>query len=134
MATERQESEIATMLRTFATILCLGALLLVCAVSAGSPVEDADGSGSLRIATPASGSPFAEVGDVADASAAGEQPPWTGSLVLAFGGLLGGLWLFAGLLLILRGLGEARPPAESDELPPYTNRIKKDEVSPADWL
>ncbi len=134
MATERQESEIATMLRTITTIFCLGALLLVCAVSAGSPVGDADGSGTLRIATSASGSPFAEVGDVADVSAAGEQPSWMGSLVLAFGGLLGGLWLFAGLLLVLRGLGEARPRTESDELPPYPNRIRKDEASPVDWL
>lgn len=124
------------MVRIFTTILCLGVLLLVCAASAGSPV-DAAGSGTLRTATSASGSPFAEVGeagDVADASFAGEQPSWMGSVVLIFGGLLGALWLFAGLLWVLRGLGEARPRPESDELPPYTNRIRNDEAPPTDWL
>ena len=122
------------MLRIPATILCLGALLLVCAVSAGSPAEDADGSGTLRAVTSAGGSPFAEEGDVADASSAGEQPSWTGTVVLVFGGLLGGLWLFAGLLSFLRGLSEERPRTEPDDLPPFSNRIRNDEAPPADWL
>lgn len=122
------------MLRIFTTTVCLGALLLVCAVSAGSPVDGAAGSITLRTATSASGSPFAEVGDVADASFAGEQPSLMGSVVLIFGGLLGALWFFVGLLSALRGLGEARPRVESDELPPYTNRIRNDEAPPMDWL
>lgn len=134
MATGEVESEPATMLRIFATILCLGALLHVCAFAADLPAAELDGPGTLRASTSAGGSALAEEAGAADASSLGGHTSWVGPLVLVFGGLLGGLWLFAGLLSFLRGLSEARPCTEPDELPPYSNRIRNDEAPPTDWL
>lgn len=123
-----------TKLRTITSILCVAVLLLVCAVSADGPENAADSSTTLRASTSAGGSPFAQAEGVPDAPPGAGQPSWMGSIVLLFGGLLGGLWLFVGVLSVLRVLGEARPRAETQELPPYSNRTRHDEAAPADWL
>jgi hypothetical protein len=122
-----------TRLRTFTLILCV-TVLLVCAVSAGAPETAADGSTTLRASTSASGSPFAQGGDVPDALPGAAHPSWMGSIVLLFGGLLAGLWLFAGILSFLRVLGDARLRPETKELPPFSNRTRTDETPVADWL
>ena len=124
-----------TKIRTITSILCVTVLLLVCAVSGTGPERAAaDGSTTLRASTSASGSPFAPVEDVPDAVTDAAQPAWMGEIVLIFGGLLGGLWLFAGVLSILRVLGDAAPRVETQDLPPFSNRTRKDETLPADWL
>ncbi len=120
------------MLRIFATILCLGALLHVCALAADLPAAEPDGPETLRASTSSGGSPLGEKAGAADASSPGAHTSWVGSLVLVFGGLLGGLFLFAGVLSVLRELGEARLRSGPDELPASSNRIRNDEAPPAE--
>ena len=120
--------------RTFVPIICIALLLLVSAVSAGGAGSTLDGQATLRISTSAAENPLAQVAGAPDVPAGGEQPSWVGSLVLVFGGLLGGVWLLAGMLAILREIGDTRPRSESAELPPLSNCGKRDEAPPADWL
>ena len=91
------------------------------AVSAGGAASTPDGEATLRISTSAAGNPLAQVAGASELPAAG-QPSWVGSLVLVFGGVLGGLWLLAGMLSILREIGDTRPRFESAELPPLEPR------------
>jgi hypothetical protein len=56
-----------------------------------------------------------------------------GLVVLSFGGLIGGLWLVAALLSVLREAGDVRGRYR-DELPPLRLRTRREEIPPADWL
>ena len=104
--------------RTFVPIICIALLLLVSAVSAGGAGSTLDDQATLRISTSAAENPLAQVAGAPDVPAGGEQPSWVGSLVLVFGGLLGGVWLLAGMLAILREIGDTRPRSESAEPTP----------------
>ena len=84
--------------RTTISLICIALLLLVSAVSAGEPGSAADSGATLRASTSAAGKPLARVAGAPDVPVGGEQPSWVGSLVLVFGGLLGGVWLLAGML------------------------------------
>ena len=117
--------------RTVIPILCIALLLLVSAVSAGETGSAADGRTTLRASTAGEGSPLVQV--AGDASSTVAQPSWVGLVVLIFGGLLAGLWLVAGLLSVLRAIGETPYPT-ADELPPYPSRTRRDEAAPAEWL
>jgi hypothetical protein len=121
-------------LRIFVPIICIALLLLVSSVSAGGAESTLDDQATLRISTSAAENPLAQVAGAPDVPAGGEQPSWVGSLVLVFGGLLGGVWLLAGMLAILREIGDTRPRSESAELPPLSSCGKRDEAPPADWL
>ncbi len=121
-------------LRIFVPIICIALLLLVSSVSAGGAESTADGQTTMSISTSAAEHPLSQVGGAPSAPAGAGQPSWVGSLVLVFGGLLGGVWLLAGMLSILREIGDTRPRSEPAELPPLSNRGRRDEAPPADWL
>jgi hypothetical protein len=113
-------------------ILCIALLLLLAgpapAAGAGTP---SDGSTTLVASTAAAGSPVVQA--AADAPAPDGPPPWMGLVVLTFGGLIGGLWLVAALLSVLREAGDVRG-LYRDELPPLRIQSRREEAPPADWL
>jgi hypothetical protein len=117
--------------RATVSILCIALLLFVSAGSAAETSSPVDSSATLRASTSAAGSPLVQVATGAPGPTG--QPSWIGLLVLAFGGLLAGLWLVAGTLSFMRAIGDARRDSLPPELPPSPNRGKRDETPPADW-
>ena len=117
--------------RLTVSILCIALLLLAGAaptVIAGAP---SGGTTTLVASTTAAGSPVVQAAN--DAPAPDGHPPWMGLVVLVFGGLIGGLWLLAALLSVLREAGDVRGRYR-DELPPMRMPARREEPPPADWL
>jgi hypothetical protein len=120
--------------RTSISLICISLLLLLLAsvVSAGETGSAADSGATLRASTSAAGSPLVQV--ATDPHGTAGQPSWIGLFILVFGGLLAGLWLVAGVLSVLRAIGDARRNPLPAELSPSPNRSNRDEAPPADSM
>ena len=118
--------------RTTISILCIALLLFVSAVSAAENGGAADSRTTLRASTSAAGSPLVQM--ATDAPGPAGQPSWIGLFVLAFGGVLAGVWVVASVLSVVRAIGETQRNSLPAELPQSPNRSTRDETPPADSI